>query len=249
MRVTTDERLEPLIRFCFREKPPCFAIACYLTLPGGRTKFLTISDLEKAACAPIIVEPICFNPKAKFPYGLTVAAVRKSMEAFIDFLGFLNRQLLTRELPRIEMLMMPANFSSLVGEFVVTSIPKHCPGLVKNRFHNGHPDLIPTGRYPGDLILHAQDGIEVKASRYSGAWQGHNPEKCWLMVFVFQANSSSAHDAEPVPFRFRSVYLARLKESDWRFSGRSETSRRTITASVTKSGEAKLRKNWIYSAQ
>ncbi len=52
------------------------------------------------------------------------------MVAFIDFLGFLNDQIRTRDLPRIEMLMMPANFSSLVGEFIVSSIPKYCPGLV-----------------------------------------------------------------------------------------------------------------------
>ncbi|MGH7933484.1 MAG: hypothetical protein ACREQN_09985 [Candidatus Binataceae bacterium] len=171
------------------------------------------------------------------------------MEAFIDFLGFLNHQLLTRDLPRIEMLMMPANFSSLVGEFIVSSIPKHCPSLVKNRFHNGHPDLIPRSRYPNDLILHGPEGIEVKASRYAGAWQGHNAEECWLMIFVFQANSSSAHDAAPVPFKFRSVYLAKVKKADWKFAGRSETSRRTITASITKTGEVKLNKNWIYRAQ
>ena len=206
------------------------------------------TDLEKVARAPIPVDPGRFNPKAKFPNGCTVKAVRKSMEAFIDFLGFLNQQLLTRDLPRIEMLMMPANFSSLVGEFVVTSIPKHCPGLVKNRFHNGHPDLIPTRCYPNDLILHGSEGIEVKASRYAGAWQGHNAEECWLMVFVFQANSSSAREAAAVPFKFRSVYLARLKKTDWKFAGRSETSRRTITASVTKTGEIKLQRNWIYQA-
>ncbi len=33
---------------------------------------------------------------------------------------------------------------------------------------------------------------------------------------------------------------------DWIFSGRSDTSRRTITASVTSSGFAKVEANWIY---
>lgn len=68
------------------------------------------------------------------------------------------------------------------------------------------------------------------------------------MVFVFKANSSSARDADPVPFEFRSVYLAKLAVADWKFSGRSETSRRTITAAVTKTGEEKLKRNWIYLA-
>lgn len=210
------------------------------------TNNLSTTDLEKTACAPIPIDPSRFNPSAKFPYGCTLDAVQKSMEAFIDFLGFLNGQLLTRDLPRIEMLMMPANFSSLVGEFIVSSIPKHCLTLVKNRFHNGHPDLIPKDHYTNNLILHGTEGIEVKASRYPGAWQGHNAEECWLMVFVLQANSSSAHDAAPVPFEFRSTYLARLEKTDWKFAGRSEASRRTITASVTKVGELKLRENWIY---
>ena len=33
---------------------------------------------------------------------------------------------------------------------------------------------------------------------------------------------------------------------DWRFSGRSSTSRRTITASVANSGYEKMMENWIY---
>lgn len=66
------------------------------------------------------------------------------------------------------------------------------------------------------------------------------------MVFVFQANSSSSQDAAPIPFQFRGAYLGKLEKSDWKFAGRSETSRRTITASVTKTGESKLQRNWIY---
>jgi hypothetical protein len=115
---------------------------------------VSVTDLEKTARTPIPLEPTGFNPNMRIPYGCTVNAVQKSMEAFINFLGFLNHQLLTRDLPRIEMLMMPANFSSLVGEFIVSTIPKRCSTLVKNRFHNGHPDLIPRSHYPNDLILH-----------------------------------------------------------------------------------------------
>ena len=50
----------------------------------------------------------------------------------------------------------------------------------------------------------------------------------------------------PKPFQFRGVYGARLEEEDWNFSGRSETSRRTITASVNRQGVAKMKENWIY---
>jgi hypothetical protein len=124
------------------------------------------------------------------------------------------------------------------------AIPKYCKMLVKNRYHNGHPDLIPTGVFAGDSVQHSEIGIEVKASRYLGGWQGHNPEKVWLMVFVFDSNR--AKDTVPRPFRFVRVVGAQLEQNDWIFSGRSATSRRTITASVTKSGYTKMMANWIY---
>jgi hypothetical protein len=166
------------------------------------------------------------------------------MNDFLDFLGFINPQLHTKQIARLETMLMPANFSSIVGEFMTSAIPKYCKTLVKNRYHNGHPDLIPTGVFTTDSVQHSDIGIEVKASRYLGGWQGHNPEDIWLMVFVFDCNRPK--DVIPRPFRFIRVIGARLERTDWIFSGRSETSRRTITASVTKSGYAKMMANWIY---
>jgi len=75
-------------------------------------------ELEKLACTPNPVGPTGFNPAAKLPYGLEVHHVRQAMESFVDFLGFLNRQLYNKGLPRIESMLMPANFSSIVGEFM-----------------------------------------------------------------------------------------------------------------------------------
>jgi len=69
------------------------------------------------------------------------------------------------------------------------TLPQHCATLVKNRYHNGHPDLIPTAMFPGNAVQHASEGIEVKASRHSSGWQGHNAEAIWLMVFYFDSNS------------------------------------------------------------
>ena len=180
---------------------------------------------------------------------------------FIDFLAFVNQQLATKDIPRLEMLLMPANFSSMVGEFVIASIPKYCPTLVKNRYHNGHPDLIPAGHYPGNRVQYAHEGIEVKASRYLRGWQGHNPENVWLMVFAFESNRDrdivvvedemdnlAQPSVQSIPFQFLLVVGAQLEQSDWRFSARSATSRRTITASVADSGYRKMMQNWIYKA-
>jgi hypothetical protein len=203
---------------------------------------------ELHASTPALLHPSGFNPSAVLPYGLTVEHVRSAMGDFLDFLGFVNMQLHARGVERLESMLMPANFSSIVGEFMSSGIPKHCPTLVKNQFHNGHPDMIPAGLYPADAVRYAGEGVDVKASRYLRGWQGHNPEDTWLMVFVFDSNRppDAPRGVAPRPFRFVKVVGERLVKSDWTFAGRSETSRRTITAAVNGIGLRKMESNWIY---
>lgn len=205
-------------------------------------------DKEALACTPISIQSAAFNANADLPYGLKLGHIQKAMNDFVDFLGFINTQLRTKKIQRLESFLMPANFSGMVGEFMSAAIPKYCKSLVKNRYHNGHPDLLPKGHFSDDAILHGDEGIEIKASRHTRGWQGHNPEDVWLMVFVFDANSSrdEIQGVEPKPFRFLKVVGARLEQNDWQFSGRSGTSRRTITASVKRSGYEKIEANWIY---
>jgi hypothetical protein len=209
------------------------------------------SGLDLAHCVPELPDTKGFNPKAIIPYGVTVQHVRNAMVEFAEFLGFIDTQLCTKGMERFEDMLMPANFSSIVGEFMTASIPKFCPRVVKNTYHNGHPDLLPAGRYARNSAQHAgADGIEVKASRYLKSWQGHNPEDAWLMVFSFAGGrpTDKAKGIKPVPFRFLLVCGALLEKKDWLHAGRSETSRRTITASVTKTGYDKMMANWIYKA-
>ncbi|MBV6492456.1 MAG: hypothetical protein LDLANPLL_00450 [Turneriella sp.] len=205
-------------------------------------------NAEALSCQPIAIKTKYFNKNAKLPYGLNIGNIQKAMNEFTKFLGFVNTQLNSKKMARLESMLMPANFSSMVGEFMVSNIPKYCKTLVKNQFHNGHPDLIQRDKFPNDAVQHAEAGIEVKGSRYGRGWQGHNPENAWLMVFVFDSNRpvDPAEGIEPKPFRFLKVVGAQLNKNDWLFSGRSATSRRTITASVTNSGYEKMSKNWIY---
>lgn len=63
-------------------------------------------------------------------------------------------------------------------------------------------------------------------------------------MFVFDSNRPK--DTTPRPFRFVMALGAPLSKEDWLYSGRSETSRRTITASVADSGYRKMMSNWIY---
>ncbi len=172
------------------------------------------------------------------------------MESFTSFLGLVNGALNQKKLDRLESILMPANFSSIVGEFVGAAIPKFCPSLARNRYHNGHPDLVPCGFYQDDKIKLAREGIEIKGSRNLSGWQGHNAEDTWLMVICFASDrpEDKLRGTEPVPFRFLQVVGAKIKKTDWKFSGRSATSRRTITASVARSGYDKMVRNWIYRA-
>ncbi len=209
------------------------------------------SDLELDACTPSPLDPKGFNPTAEIPYGCSTKHISKAMRDFLEFLGFVNMQLHSKKIQRLESFLMPANFSSMVGEFMGAAIPKYCSSLAKNSYHNGHPDLIPCKVYENDSCQHGAEGIEIKASRHTSGWQGHNPENVWLMVFVFDSNTARDHarGIEPRPFRFVKVVGACLTKEDWSFSGRSATSRRTITASVTRSGYLKMESNWLYRAR
>jgi hypothetical protein len=199
---------------------------------------------------PEAPEPDGFNPAAQIPFGVTTDHVHAAMKDFIEFLSTIDQQLHTKEMASLENTMMQANFSSLVGEMMCARIPKHCPTVVKNLYHNGHPDILPAGKYPENAAQHAgADGIEIKASRYSQGWQGHNAEDVWLMVFVFQSGREGPKVKATSAFRFLLVAGALLSKEDWLFAGRSETSRRTITASVTKIGAAKMMANWIYKCR
>lgn len=205
------------------------------------------SDLS--SCTPETPPSDYINHKANIPLGVSVDHIFHAMVDFTDFLRVVDSVLVRRNMLRLEDLLMPANFSSMVGEFITSNLPQHCPSIAKNAFHNGHPDLLPAGKYPGNSAQHAgADGIEVKASRYLKGWQGHNAEDVWLMVFVFESSRPSDLRTEKVRkrFRFLAVYGALLAKSDWQFAGRSATSRRTITATVLPSGYEKMAKNWIY---
>jgi hypothetical protein len=205
------------------------------------------------AAKSIVVEPPeldGLNRRAVIPFGVAPEHIYSAMRDFTEFLGFIDTQLLSKDMARFEDMLMPANFSSVVGEFMSGTIPKYCKTIVKNKYHNGHPDMLPAGTYEKDSAQHAgHDGIEVKASRYLQGWQGHNAEDVWLMVFVFQSGRFNPKVNKQVGFKFLIVAGALLTKADWLFSGRSETSRRTITASVTKAGAQRMMANWIYKSR
>ena len=125
-------------------------------------------QLEYAACNPESVKIEHFNQDAQIPYGVTIEHMWSAMNDFISFVGMINSRLHENGTPRFESMLMPANFSSIVGEFMTANLPKHCEGIVKNHFHNGHPDMLPAGRFPDDSIQYAHEGIAL-SQKLAGA--------------------------------------------------------------------------------
>lgn len=192
------------------------------------------------------LHPRGFNFQARLPYGLRVAEIRAAMEDLYDFLHNVNRFLTSKGWDRLEEMLSAAGFSGLMSELVVQSLSKHSASMTKNKWHNGRPDLVPRGVYPRDAVLAGDQGIEVKASRYGGGWQGHNVEPGWIMIFQYQIDLRTEPSEERKPTAFQRVLAAELDADDWRFSGRGPGSRRTITASILSSGLAKLEANAVY---
>ncbi len=186
-----------------------------------------------------------FNEKAKLPHGLKPVDVKQAINDTYQFLFEVNNFLVQRDLPRLEDLLLGNSLSGLVSEILVKNIAKNSQTLVRNEKVGGHPDLIPKGKYPNNEVLRGE-GIEVKSSKQRGGWQGHNPEECWLMVFRYSLGEKKDPPHKMKPIEFVQVLSAKLSRGDWSFSGRSDESRRTITASITSSGMDKLRSNPIY---
>lgn len=183
-----------------------------------------------------------FNLRANIPYGLTPQVVQRAVSDLYEILFLLNTSLLRNNYSLIEDLMLGNAFSGFMSEILVKQISVRSNTLTRNTMVGGHPDLIPRGRHPDNAVLRGDEGIEVKASRHTGGWQRHNIERGWLMVFVYRAGDVTR------PTEIMEILAGQLNEADWSFSGRSETSRRTITASIRREAVARMRSNWIYRA-
>ena len=170
-----------------------------------------------------------------------------AIQQVYDILHYIDVALVNGGAERVEEFMHPANFSFMLSELIVGGLSRHCKGLIKNGYHNGHPDLLPVGVYPEDKIQYAHEGVEVKCSKNSSGWQGHNAEASWILVAVYSSDILTQPIEDRCPTYFKNVMLARLEENDWSFAGRREGGRRTPTASIIASGFTKLKAGTLYS--
>jgi hypothetical protein len=191
------------------------------------------------------VKPSAFNPGAEYPFSLRQNDFEIAMQDVYDFLHDVNGLLLEKGLHRLEEMLRGAALSGTFSDMLRDSLAKHARGLVRNMYHNGHPDLIQRGAYANDSVQSGELGIEVKSTKKpGGAVDLHGPRDHWMCVFVYLADHETEPARERRPTRFTEVYLAKVEESDFRINKRGR--RGTPTATLHAQGLEKMRPKWIY---
>jgi len=150
-------------------------------------------------------------------------------------------------LPRLDDMLRPAACSGIISDMMTASLASHSRVLTENQYHNGHPDLIVSGRYADDAVQSGspEDGVEVKSTRKKGgAVDMHGARQQWLCVFVYRVDNETQPAANRSPLRFTEVYLEHVNIADFRRNPRSELGTRTAT--LHREGIKKLRAGWVY---
>lgn len=193
---------------------------------------------------PTKLDPCYVNRRGVLPYGLEVEEIEQAVAETYRLFHGVNDFLKRNGFRPLEELLLGNSLSGIISEFLIKNIARAAETLEANAKVGGHPDLLPKGHYASNLVLKGDEGLEVKSSIQRGGWQGHNPEDCWLMVFRYAIGEQE--ERASTSLTFLEVLCAKLDQADWSFSGRSGTSRRTPTASITATGVEKLRNNFLY---
>ena len=168
-----------------------------------------------------------------------------ALQDIYDFFYDINKGLVRRGLLRLDDILRPAIMSGLLSDMLTASLSKHSRSLTINCYHNGHPDLIVKGVYPGNRVKAGERGVEIKTTRKSGgAVDTHGARNQWMCVFVYGVDCLTEPAKDRAPMAFSEIYLGKVTLDDFRRNSRGELGTRTAT--LHRSGIEKLRKNWIY---
>ncbi len=191
------------------------------------------------------VDTTKFNEHVHLPFALRLKDFELALQDGYDFFYDVNRALTQRGLARLDDMLRPAIMSGLLSDMLTVSLAKHSRTLTVNLFHNGHPDLIVNGVYPGNRIQSGVQGVEVKTTRNrGGAVDTHGARDQWMCVFVYDVDNTTEPAVDRSPMRFVEVYLGEVTVDDFRKNARSELGTRTAT--LHRKGVEKLRRNWVY---
>jgi len=185
------------------------------------------------------------NASATLPFELRLEDFQLAMQDIYDFFHDVNQGLVQKGLQRLDDMLRPAIMSGLLSDMLTASLARHSRTLTVNLYHNGHPDLIVTGVYPGNKVKAGSKGVEIKTTRKpGGAADTHGARDQWMCAFVYEVDTTSEPAIDRSPMSFTEVYLASVKKADFRKNARGELGTRTAT--LHKRGIQKLRRNWIY---
>lgn len=194
------------------------------------------------------IDSASFNTLAVLPFELRLKDFEIAMQDVYDFFYDVNSLFDQKGLPRFDDTLRPANMSGMISDMLTASLAKHSRTLCQNRFHNGHPDLIVSGRYPDDAVKSEAEGIEIKTTRKKGgAVDTHGGRDQWMCVFVYEVDGVTQPARQRKPMRFTEVYLGNVEVADFRKNARGELG--TKTATLHGEGIKKLRSNWVYRAE
>ena len=189
-----------------------------------------------------------FNQKAILPYSLRLEDFEIAIQDVYDFFFDVNKLFLEKGLPRLDDILHPANMSGILSDMLTSSMAKHSRSLVQNRYFNGHPDLLVSGKYANDSAKAGEEGVEIKTTRKKGgAVDTHGGRNQWMCVFVYEVDNETEPAQSRRPMRFTEVYLSQVTTEDFRKNARGELGTRTAT--LDRDGIKKLRANWIYKIE
>jgi hypothetical protein len=190
-----------------------------------------------------------FNPAVKLPFNLRPGDFQSAMQDIYDFLHDTNQFLVDKGLPRLDDTVRAANMSGLLSDMLTDSMAKHARNMARNKYHNGHPDLLVGGVYPNDSVKSGTEGIEIKATnKKGGAVDTHGARDQHMCVFVYRADrdpKNSVFDRDAL--EFQEVYIASVTVAHFRHNPRGVLGTRTST--LHKAGIKQLRENWVYKKQ
>lgn len=191
------------------------------------------------------VVPDRLNAALTLPFELRLRDFEMAMQDVYDFFYDVNEGLVGRGLERLDDMLRPAIMSGLLSDMVTASLAKHARVLTQNLYHNGHPDLIVQGVYPGNGVRSGEQGVEIKTTRKSGgAVDTHGARNQWMCVFVYRVDTETEPATARAPMTFTEVYLAEVTTDDFRRNARGELGTRTAT--LDRAGLERLRAGWVY---
>ena len=111
---------------------------------------------------PTRLDPRYVNRRIKLPYGFKAEEVEEAVAETYRLFHGLNDYLESDGFRPLEELLLGNSLSGILSELLVKNIARVSSTIEANLKVGGHPDLLPKGRYPSNLVLKGNEGIEVK---------------------------------------------------------------------------------------